>query len=824
MTENTALTRVSIYTTSRIELESDDFFDHFTGLRWIYIKYLLSREPPSFKKLLSLQHLYLGLVGSNTHTFDDTIVNGLSNLYSLTLYSSYFNRITKGAFGNLNRLYILSIANSKITYIEDGVFTDLPSLQTLYLDNTELSNISNNIFEGLSRLTYLSVSQNPGFPISVLLQTRNLVRIDLNYNEYQTLDPYVFQQMKQLTDLGLSDPFLCDCNLQWISVIKQFGISIGAGQSPFCFQPFKFQQTHIYDTSVYSNCSQSQTYQCFNKSITCPSNLVCHNTNISYTCGCPIGYELNVSGNCIDVNECDKETSCQHTCVNTEGSFYCICDKGYKQASNGYQCDDINECHEWNGGCEHGCGNTIGSYQCYCQEGHQLYNQTHCETNIECDVINHRNCLDNSFVCQGGFNVTVTNLTCDSHVPIPATSATGCPIGFLQRSSGECVDEDECDQGTKCEHTCVNTEGSFYCMCSQGYQLASNQHNCSDVNECQEWNGGCEYGCGNTIGSYHCYCENGHSLKNETHCETDIKCEAIDHRDCLDNTFVCQGGFNITVTNLTCHPHVEPTTEIIPVTSATGCPIGYVQWSTGECVDKDECDQETKCEHACVNTEGSFYCMCPQGYQLASNQHNCSDINECQKWNGGCEYGCGNTIGSYQCYCENGHSLMNETHCNDRIECELIEIITTDMQECSYICKGGYNLTVSGLSCPNVNSQQNTLPNETTHHTSEPNLSTVQSESSLMIPLVLLMGISLITNLVFIVLIIAVFIYFLRKKNGNSKHRIPEIHANPHHINELALPEIPNEASFITSRFNNQDTQKYPLTMNEENGDYANMK
>ena len=346
MTENTALTRVSIYTTSRIELESDDFFDHFTGLRWIYIKYLLSREPPSFKKLLSLQHLYLGLVGSNTHTFDDTIVNGLSNLYSLTLYSSYFNRITKGAFGNLNRLYILSIANSKITYIEDGVFTDLPSLQTLYLDNTELSNISNNIFEGLSRLTYLSVSQNPGFPISVLLQTRNLVRIDLNYNEYQTLDPYVFQQMKQLTDLGLSDPFLCDCNLQWISVIKQFGISIGAGQSPFCFQPFKFQQTHIYDTSVYSNCSQSHTYQCFDKSITCPSNLVCHNTNISYTCGCPIGYELNVSGNCIDVNECDKVTNCQYSCVNTEGSFYCICDKGYKLASNGYACGEENECHE----------------------------------------------------------------------------------------------------------------------------------------------------------------------------------------------------------------------------------------------------------------------------------------------------------------------------------------------------------------------------------------------------------------------------------------------------------------------------------------------
>ena len=115
-----------------------------------------------------------------------------------------------------------------------------------------------------------------------------------------------------------------------------------------------------------------------------------------------------------------------------------------------------------------------------------------------------------SCVRRGGINITVTNLTCDPYAQPTAT--TGCEIGYyLQRSTSECVDEDECIQETKCEHSCANTEGSFLCMCPEGYELASNQHNCSDVNECQEWNGGCEYGCANTIGSYHCYCENGHS-------------------------------------------------------------------------------------------------------------------------------------------------------------------------------------------------------------------------------------------------------------------------------------------------------------------------
>ena len=96
---------------------------------------------------------------------------------------------------------------------------------------------------------------------------------------------------------------------------------------------------------------------------------------------------LTSQGNCIDINECKKVRNCQHACVNTEGSYSCICDKGYQLASNGYDCDDVNECQEWNGGCEHGCGNIIGSYQCYCEDGHSLKNETHCEEGIECELI-----------------------------------------------------------------------------------------------------------------------------------------------------------------------------------------------------------------------------------------------------------------------------------------------------------------------------------------------------------------------------------------------------------------------------------------------------
>ena len=41
-----------------------------------------------------------------------------------------------------------------------------------------------------------------------------------------------------------------------------------------------------------------------------------------------------------DINEClSANGGCDHTCTNTEGSFYCTCDNGYELHSDKLTCE-----------------------------------------------------------------------------------------------------------------------------------------------------------------------------------------------------------------------------------------------------------------------------------------------------------------------------------------------------------------------------------------------------------------------------------------------------------------------------------------------------
>lgn len=95
----------------------------------------------------------------------------------------------------------------------------------------------------------------------------------------------------------------------------------------------------------------------------------------------------------LDIDECkfneelirkDNETSksickcafdgmkgCKATCINTIGSYKCLCNAGYRLVANRV-CTDVDECRAGTHNCDQICLNTRNGFQCGCHPGFQL--------------------------------------------------------------------------------------------------------------------------------------------------------------------------------------------------------------------------------------------------------------------------------------------------------------------------------------------------------------------------------------------------------------------------------------------------------------------
>ncbi|XP_071287252.1 epidermal growth factor-like protein 6 [Agelaius tricolor] len=190
------------------------------------------------------------------------------------------------------------------------------------------------------------------------------------------------------------------------------------------------------------------------------------------------------------------EATCGHGCKYGEcmGPNKCKCFPGF----TGKTCNqDVNECGLKPRPCEHRCMNTHGSYKCYCLNGYMLMPDGTCASSRTCDMVN----------CQYGCEEVKGQVHCL------------CPSGGLQLGPNgrTCIDIDECSTGKAvCSYNrrCVNTFGSFYCKCQQGYELkyTSGRYSCADVNECVTNTHRCNLHaeCLNTQGSFQCKCKQGY--------------------------------------------------------------------------------------------------------------------------------------------------------------------------------------------------------------------------------------------------------------------------------------------------------------------------
>ncbi|XP_023151954.2 latent-transforming growth factor beta-binding protein 1 isoform X3 [Amphiprion ocellaris] len=331
------------------------------------------------------------------------------------------------------------------------------------------------------------------------------------------------------------------------------------------------------------------------------------------------------------------------------------------------------------------CYNTAESYTCHCDEGYHLDDaQTTCVDIDECE---------SRTMCPSGicFNVP-GSYNCGS-----------CSDGFIGQG-GQCEDIDECQDQQVCTRGhCQNTEGSFICHCGPGFRVSPTGDQCDDVDECVEEARPCEPvgECANNMGSYTCTCPQGYRQING------ISCGDVD--ECMEEAELCSPHGK-------CH-NTDGSYQCV-------CDSGFTaNLDTPSCDDIDECGlNETLCgPHGfCENRLGSFQCLCDQGYQETQDGQSCVDVNECELLSSVCgEAQCMNVDGSFFCVCPNGqeYNVMNAKcepvptassverkecyyHLNDENLCESVLTSHVTLQECCCTLGAGWGDNCEVHPCP----------------------------------------------------------------------------------------------------------------------------
>ncbi|XP_072167436.1 uncharacterized protein [Diadema setosum] len=365
--------------------------------------------------------------------------------------------------------------------------------------------------------------------------------------------------------------------------------------------------------------------------VTCGANQ--HLDTATCRCECDKGYRTSTTyaDRCDDINECrEYPTRCKGTCTNQPGTFECRCRYGFVLHTNGWdcykapkilpcfglvcyggarldinrcrcdcgrgmrynfiteECEDIDECEEMSHNCEHGCINTNRGYICYC------------------DV---------------GFSINADNRTCR---PLPAKS-NSLPCGGIRCNPGTALDAYHCE-----------------CVCEEGYFYKHRTGQCTDVNECREFEDWCDGTCRNEpIGSYTCTCPAGKELdKDGWTCNTiQPPPSGANWDNCSPDHFMCENRMRCIRDELVCD--------------------GY-----GDCPDRSD---EANCKESCNSQDFS----CANGETCLHRDSVCDSNNDCEDWSDELDCGCRDErdeCGAWELRgeCESNPGWMN-WHC--RLSC-----------------------------------------------------------------------------------------------------------------------------------------------------------
>ena len=344
---------------------SDHVLHNLRNLRYMSCYRVAFSHFPSFTDNSKLTYLSIDYytILSNDPKIRSGLISGLSNLKYLVLYPRNGGKLTNNAFTGLTaltrmylrnivlsdyvntlsplvrlkHLYFLDLMLSDITFLKQtpglygltyitfrnnniksfsaDTFNNYTQLETLNMGYNSISIINRFYSENLKDL-YLDYNQITHVPEDVFRDTPLLTNIRLNSNDITRLSSRTFEHLDQIKYIYIhNNPLLCDCGLRWLyNVSQEYGIQL---QDPRCATPPQHEGISALNSSLYTNCSEEQSYQCFDRTISCPVGSYCQDTRDSYKCVCEgegIAFSRTLN-QCVDYEAVIGSKTCFQRCL-----------------------------------------------------------------------------------------------------------------------------------------------------------------------------------------------------------------------------------------------------------------------------------------------------------------------------------------------------------------------------------------------------------------------------------------------------------------------------------------------------------------------------
>ncbi|RWS27335.1 toll-like protein [Leptotrombidium deliense] len=167
---------------------------------------------------------------------------GLQHLQTLNVSGNQVVNLTRGSLKDLPALRYLDISRCALQHLEHGVFDDAPSLVGIYLQNNKMTDI-NGLFMNLQNLQVLNVSHNSITWFDYALIPKELLRLDIQNNEIETIGNY-FELETGLQLKYMNAAFNLIREMSASSIPNQIETLILRNNKISVIQPFAFVAKH----------------------------------------------------------------------------------------------------------------------------------------------------------------------------------------------------------------------------------------------------------------------------------------------------------------------------------------------------------------------------------------------------------------------------------------------------------------------------------------------------------------------------------------------------------------------------------------------------